>query len=371
MKARAVLLGMLLFMPCCGRYVERERETGHRGEARLNPFLAAERFLAALGHQVESSRRWPSPDEADAMLVVPAAMLGAEGFVREAAAWVGGGGHLVCLFAHGDRNTGDWRLAEDAATVDLPGPLREWLREEAGVEVRTTGLAGSGRRVIVVAGEAFEVTRTGWRRFEGGPGLDGDGGVVRSVASWRRGEGRVTLVSDARVFRNRFLGEAENASLLAWLAELSREGATVFVHGSGVSIWQLLWRHGWPAITGLVGWLGLVLWRWTARFGPCDEGLAVDERRDYTRHLRAVGGFYWRFDRGAGLLGRLREEAGERLQRRRAAAGGTGDDLFALAEAISGVPRERVQLAMSGVARPDPADFTRVTADLQQLLKTL
>ena len=354
----------------CGRYVERERATGHRGAARLNPFLAAESFLAELGHPVASGRSWPSPGHGDAMLVMPAGMLAAEGLVREAQSWVRQGGHLVCLFAHAGADSNDWRMDHGEAEKP-PEVLLAWLKE-AGVRVRTeAGVSASlGRRVVTAGGEVFEISRPGPGAFLLG-GARGDAVKARSVASLPCGKGRLTLVGDARVFRNRFIGEAENASLLAHLADLSRGGLIRFVRGSGVSFWSMLWRNGWPGIIGVLAWVVVWLWRSLARFGPTEEEVAPDGRRDQVRHLEATGGFLWRLDRGHGLLGPLRGEVVERLQRRRAAAGKSGDDIFALAAAISGLPRDRVWQALVAPPTADQALFTCITTDLQQLLNTL
>lgn len=357
----------------CGHYIERERETGYRGAARLNPFLAAERFLRDTEWEVVAERRWPDLGVGDAMVMMPAGMLSAEGLMRDAGEWVEQGGHLVCLFDHADSRRDDWLTGLTIPEDELPAVLVEWLRGR-GVTMPTGGegkkAAKVDARVVRVDDEAFEVTRTGGGKFV--VTADGVEAKPRAFVSMECGRGRLTLVGDARVFRNRWIGEADNAALLGELAAVSREGVIRIVQGTGVSFWALVWRHGWTVVIGVVALTVVWLWRSMPRFGPRAELAVADDRRSYLRHLAAVGGFFWRLDRGAGLLAPLRGEVIERLQRRHAAAGGKVDgDIFALAEAISGVPRERAQRALTDTGRADPARFTRMTADLQQMLNTL
>jgi hypothetical protein len=362
----------------CGHYVEREQEVGYRGAARLNPYLAAERFLERLDREVAAERSWPDLGYGDAMVVMPAAMLSAEGFVRQAGEWVNNGGHLVCLFDHADTGFNDWHegLRLTGFEEETPAVWVEWLKQHGVTlaEGREAGkAAGFDKRVVRLDDEAFEVSKAGAGKFMLEDDHAGGGsGKARTFVSLPCGRGRVTLVADARMFRNRWIGEAEHAALLGELAAVSRDGTIRFVLGSGVSFWAMVWRHAWQVVAGLLAVTAVWLWRWMPRFGPRAELVAPDERRDYLRHLAAVGGFFWRLDRGAGLLGPLRAEVIERLQRRFTAAGGkAGEDIFALAETISGVPRDRAQRALTDTTRPDPARFTHMTADLQQMLNTL
>ena len=124
-------------------------------------------------------------------------------------------------------------------------------------------------------------------------------------------------------------------------------------------------------IVGLLVVVAVWLWRALPRFGPLQVETRIDDWRDYRRHLEAVGGFLWRHDRGHSLLEPLRRDVQERLQRRRAAAGAQAADIFGLAESISAIPGERVRRALTATGEPDPAAFTRITSDLQQLLRTL
>lgn len=364
---RLLLWGLLLSLVGC-EYEEVEKEIGHRGEARIDPYLAGRRFLGELGYEVRRERRWPVLDGADAMVVLPAAMIEGRGTVNQLRIWVGGGGHLVCLFDGASSARNDW---SDFEGMEVPPAeaLVEWM-EMLGLGFDPEKPDSVEEQEWVIDGpDGFRIERGGAPRFTWqGAEKEVSG---ESFVSMLIGEGRLTLVADARPFRNRHIGEADHALLLAELARASRSGALVFVVGSGVSFWAMLWRTCWPVIVGLLVVVAFWLWRALPRFGPLQVETRVDAWRDYRRHLEAVGGFLWRHDRGHSLLEPLRLEVQERLQRRRAAAGAQAGDIFALAESISGVPSERVRRALSGAGEPDPAGFTRITSDLQQLLQTL
>jgi len=366
-RCMMLLCGLLALGGC--EYEEVERKIGYRGEARIDPYLAGRRFLGELGYDVRRERRWPELGGGDAMVILPAAMVEGRGTVEQLRRWVGDGGHLVCLFDGASSARNDWGMLM-AKDPPPPEALVEWI-ESLGMKYDAEAEGADSED-----GEFWELGDLGEFGIEK-PGVPrfswewNEEEAAESVVSEMIGEGRLTLLSDARPLRNRYIGEADHALLLAALARASRPGAVVFVVGSGVSFWAMLWRSGWPVIVALLVVIAIWLWRALPRFGPLKVETRIDDWRDYRRHLEAVGGFLWRHDRGHSLLEPLRREVQERLQRRRAAAGTQADDIFDLAASISGIPGERVRRALVGVGAPDPAGFTRITADLQQLLRTL
>ncbi len=377
----------LLLSGCGDDYREEERETGYRGKARLDPFLAAERFLRRLGHDVRVDRSWPQVDRSTGTMMMPAAMLEAKGYVDEVRDWVRRGGHLICFFSWTSAARNEWRAYPEAPT-EPSAELKAWM-EDAGWRV-LPGAKGDAMSVVIAEKakdgngkqgtepemeewtfkrRSFLVRKLGPELFE--PlGREGTKEEGRRFVSVPYGGGRLTLVADARPFRNRSIGEADHAPLLAALVMAARPGAVIVVLGTDVSFWHLVWTNGWTVLVAL-GALALVwLWRSLPRFGPLEASVRVDDWRDYRRHLDAVGGFFWRTDRGQSLLAPLRQEVMERLRQRRAVAGAESD-LIVLAGTIADVPQERVRAALDETLRHDSASFTRVTGDLQRLLERL
>ena len=180
------------------------------------------------------------------------------------------------------------------------------------------------------------------------------------------------MITDGRIFRNRWIADHEHAALLAALIEATEyEGAVGFLRGSGLSLWGLLGNHLWPVLVGLGLLAVLWLWQSLTRFGPVEASDGVSTLRGYEHHLEALGDFQWRLDRAAALLAPLRGQIVERGQRLSARAGRRDDDFFQFLADRADLPRERVFRALAESAPPDSATLTRTAADLQKLLQVL
>ena len=73
----------LLFFSGCGPKEERravdEIPMGYVGKARINPYLAAEKYLDQLGWNVESTRTWSNYDNETRMIILPGSFLRTKG----------------------------------------------------------------------------------------------------------------------------------------------------------------------------------------------------------------------------------------------------------------------------------------------------
>ncbi|WP_035605424.1 DUF4350 domain-containing protein [Haloferula sp. BvORR071] len=358
----ACFLGLLL--AGCGSHQTIIREIGYKGKARLDAYLAAERFLERYGYTVESEPGWPDLDHDASMLIVPGSVLSTETYVREVATWVSNGGHLVCLVENAESYIDDWsqfhsRYRDEDEEV-VPAPLKKWLtamRLELGESTdkkQTAEELKTGEETYQVFAESFATVSA----FKGPAGLFGQCAY---------GEGLISVMTDARPFRNRYIADHEHAALLLALAEQSpNEGRIIVVRDAALSLWNLLWRNAWPALIGLFALTLVWLWKNMPRFGPLRREEARSNLRDYDHHLEALGDFQWRLDRGSAMLRPLRELIIERAQRHSAAAQ-RGIDLFEWIGERSGIGRERAERAMTQERPPDAGTFTRVIADLQKI----
>jgi len=362
-----LLLGLLLVAAsgCGGQY--EEREIGYKGRARVNPWLAAERFARSYDFQVESLAAWRAPAAGDAVWFVPASILNNGSFIRRVEAWARTGGHLVVLLEHAAAETNDWQTLDPE--LSPAATLLEML-DRLGIEVKEDPsddhVAEPGVGEITLENDEFEVAakaRATVAMHGTTPGV---------FASTRAGRGRVSVLTDARPLRNRWIGEHQHAEfLLALMGATEREGAVVFVRGSGLSFWAMVRRHLWPVLCGLALVLALWLWKNLSRFGPLEAAAAPSAPRGYDHHLEALGNFHWRLDRAAVLLAPLREQILERGQRLCMRSGRLDDGLLQLLAARSGLPKERVARALADAAPADTLLATRIVADLQVLLKVL
>ncbi len=363
MKWFIMLLAGLTLTSC--DYTEVKREIGYKGKARVNPWLAAERFAAQYEGKVRSLATWTAPEFGDAVWFVPASILGNESFTRRIEDWVNKGGHLVLLVEHANAETNDW--SGDPGKQKLQPALIQML-ERAEIELKDPGFTKSTvtAKDIEFGGETYEIDA------QSETSVAVDGGKPGVFASVEYGEGRMTVLTDGRLFRNRWIGEKENADLLdALIRATGYEGNIGFLRGSGLSLWGLLSDQLWPILIAL-GLLTLLwLWKNFTRFGPIEAAAGASALRGYEHHLEALGDFQWRLDRAAALLSPLRGQIVERGQRLSARAGRRDDDFFQFLADRAGLPRERVFRALAEAAPPDAAILTRTTADLQRLLQVL
>jgi hypothetical protein len=303
-------------------YTEVEREIGYKGKARINPWLAAERFVARLDYEVRSLPAWTPPGFDDLVWFVPAGLLNNRSYIREVQTWVEEGGHLVILVENAHSETSDWSKETGEPMLE---PVLIRMLEYMGVELGTGGFSKSEVRASAVSfgGDSYQVDARSKSR------VSADGGDAGVFASVEQGEGRLTVITDGRIFRNRWIGDHEHAALLAALVGASEyDGAVGFLRGSGLSLWGLLGRHLWPVLAALGLLVFFWLWKSLARFGPIEAADGVSTLRGYEHHLEALGGFQWRLDRAAGLLAPLRAQIVERGQRISVRAGRRDEDFF-------------------------------------------
>ena len=300
MNRLLLLAAAALALTACDS-TEVEREIGYKGKARINPWLAAERFVARMDRDVRAVISWTDPQPGDAVWVVPASVLGNESFTRRMEAWVRDGGHLIVLVEYADEETNDW--AEDHAPPILEQAVRLML-ERTGFDFQPPAATRSEivAEEIMFEGRPFQVDAksNATVAVAGGPP-----GVFASLAT---GDGRITVVTDGRLFRNRWIGDYEHAALLDALVRVThyQKGAVGFMRGSGLSLWALLREHLWPVLLGLALWLVFWLWKNLTRFGPLEAATVPPVLRGYEHHLEALGHFQWRLDRTAALLSPLR-----------------------------------------------------------------
>jgi hypothetical protein len=387
-------------------------EEGYRGRARFNPFLAGWRLLEGNGWAVEERHGLAELPEGDVVLVLAAQSDQGEGAADDLAAWIEGGGHLVYLLAGADRYQDDWarrsesergrseRTAGDgaegspAASPDSVSGAREEnsLKAEPGVEeegevaaypvLDRLGFRVRPRteftRACSVGGRALAL------EMPPGVGVRGprewrwqrDAGVVRSeergpagVLSVPVGEGRLTVIGDAKPWRNRFVGEQDHAELFWRIVTLhgEPEGAWFLSH-TRISFFALLWEYGWMPLVALGVWIALWLWRSVRRFGPILPD-PEPASRDFLGHLDQAGAFLWARAGSTSLAGPVRRRVAARIVRLVGpmAGGGFSEEQWALLSRASGLPVARLRWALEGPVPKRRRAFTDLMAALQTI----
>jgi len=250
--------------------VPRKEWIGPSGEARLRPFLAAERLAARMGMPARELRSLPEIDAPapGGVLIVPDAR---QGFDRARIArlllWVAGGGHLIV----------------EAEPPRLDDPLLDALQVK-----RAKGAA----RERPAFPDAISLQP---------PAVEPRVQIADKLISFARGRGLVTVASSLHFARNESIGEHDHADLLWRLLTLTpaRE-LQVFFLPQRLSLTRFLAEHAWPVLGAALVLLAAWLWRIAARFGPIAPD-APPARRRLLDHLRASGRYYW----SQGLRGEL------------------------------------------------------------------
>lgn len=340
---------------------ERVTETipvGFHGEARRNPFLAAERLYMRLGAQVRDLHALSAlrrlPHGAVLLVAAPHGALGPRE-LDALLAWVRSGGRLIV----------------EAERPPLPDALLERLRvqrtQRRGARVTLVPLAGYDKPLHALGLGAFSLAPPAadilWS-------IDSDAGTC--LAALRHGAGSVLVATSLDFMRNALIGELDHAEL-AWA--LAGRGAAhdILVLGplEAPSLLEWLRVNAWQALAGAAVLLALWLWRIVPRFGPLAPDPAPGRRR-LLDHLRAAGRFHWQHGDRARLLDAAREACLARIARAHpeAAALGAAARAARLAE-LYGLPADALAGALSAEPPRDALAFTRRIALLQSIHERL
>jgi hypothetical protein len=361
MSKRLVLLWVfILLFSGCQDYVEKERETGYKGKARVNPFLAFERFVEMeTGQPLEMRERWQEMDEDAALVILPATMLTSKEYVKQLKSWVASGGHAVFIIDHAEMRANEW--SDSMIDVDVPDVVQGLCRD-VGMTLDESAQANQFQK-LKLGEEEYRVNLSSSYQLA----YDGDSELPLATADW--GDGAVTFLVDGNLMRNRTIDQEQHIEVVASLLDMSREGRMIFMRGVGISFFGMLWDRGWMVIVGVVVLMLFWLLRHMPRFGPLDHDAEDTQMRAYDHHLEMIGNFHWRLDRGRSLLEPLRMEAQELCHHWQVKTGRIDEGLFEVMAMQTNLSLEQVQRAMTEWKIKDSLTFTNTVADLQLIRK--
>lgn len=201
-------------------------------------------------------------------------------------------------------------------------------------------------------------------------------GTTKTAAALHliRGGGRITVLTHARPFRNRWLGEHDHARWLSALIGEDSEQEVHFVAAATASFWALLWEKGWMAIVMVGVCIAFWLWRHMPRFGPMQK-VELDETRHFASHIGALGQFFWRMRRPDVLVHAAREAVWEKLRQHHS---GLEVHTRQLSETLAAsiaqrceIPLQRVQDAFHIPPPQQAHHFIPLMRDLQTMRRML
>ena len=342
-----------------------EIETGYRGKARRDPFLAAERFLTENNFDVSTHTSLGDGPPHGATLIATAQSFGNRGTTDSVLDWVHNGGHLLLLLDGGETFRDDWEREHRERTT-REQPERTELLEKLGIKETKDG---GGELEVTLADATAKVKIPARFTWEKGRAPEKMNILVRqdeevALASFRRGTGSISIAAHAEPFRNRHLGDGDNAWLLLRLIGHPTGDEVWILNGVRVSFFGMLWEHGWMALIAAAALLAAWLWKSLPRFGPL-RAAEDTGTRDFAEHLSLTGAFLWRHRQRTQLIEPLRETV-TRAAVRRGLLRNDPDFPEKLA-ALAQMDPLHVRAALLSEAIGDPRSFLRAIQNLRQL----
>ena len=296
--------------------------TGYTGEAKRNPWLAAQRFLDHFGARNKEVRALPDLRNLPprATLIIPEAHHTITDSLRDAVvAWVADGGHLIVEGEHAGLDDslvsafGIERLATDFSAFD-PDEDEDY-KESPYTRISLPGSTSPAN----VQFEAYMSLRAD------DAGFQADGTFGTYVIAKRYGTGSVIVVNDLDYLKNSMIGALDHAAFLLDLLRATvnlsdgndapfAQPVLLFNQPAKLSLLTWLEKHAWAPLAGAALALIVWLWRVVPRFGP----LIPDPQRARRRlldHLRASGRFLWANGHAPRLLESARESCLRRIAR--------------------------------------------------------
>lgn len=389
-------VAVALLFCSCGEKEKKRRTTGYKGEARSNAFLAAQRLLGKRGEEVEQRSGLGELDYGTSTVFLAPSSLNTVGRAKRLMEWADHGGHLVFMISGGEKTGNDFQMRVGSWSMfDEESSGVKYLLDQLGVEVKDwetqsadsslaslnvddwEGMSEEGRVLLGSEVSEFQIANKElqvhhWAdkaiiydvRYTGDIGSEDDASENKHrFLSLAYGSGRVTILSDARPLRNRYIGQVDHAQLLVDLVALSRGGTIVFTNGSGEGLLSLVWRYFWMAVIGVLVAIVFWLWKNLPRFGPTQD-LPESTMREFSGQVRGIGRFLWQNKRDDAMLGAMRRNINRKLA---LVSGEHHEGVFEQLSTVTDLPVEQVIEAMTREQIREPGVMVRVTRNLQKI----
>lgn len=362
MKARLFLAALLALLVGLGvawfraNFEKRpvQEWVGASGEARLRPYLAAERLAERMGWKATELRSLPelgSLPASGVLLMPPRRQALTADRLAEIVGWVERGGHLIA----------------DAEYLGVADPLFDAL----GVRRAEAQRLVKPHRVEIRPGRTLAVALYGGMKLAL-PEAPVRFRIEEQLASFVRGRGLVTVATTLEFAENRAIGQLDHAELLWHLLTLtpSRE-LVVYWAPARLSLWTFLTENAAPALAAFLSLLVLWLWSIAPRFGPVAPD-APPGRRRLLDHLRASGRYFWNKGLRARLVIAARDAALRRIARAQPDfANASERERVARLASLAGIGMEEAHRFLVAGGAMRGADFIKLTQQAQRIHSAL
>ncbi|MGI0117476.1 DUF4350 domain-containing protein [Zooshikella sp. RANM57] len=362
-------------------------------EARLNEYLAAERFIQRNNIHIESHKNLKLldhlPKTSDAIILSSSRASLSEHRRQQLDTWVRQGGHLLVSYSEPwlfddqvlDPLLASWGIkavylqedeldalygkksssksekdksAKDVAQCETPVHLPITLtwpteKEPLAIDLRTDfGLVSTKGELLLKNS------------------LEPPYQLIQKPI----GDGRVTVLTYMGIWQNDEIGDYDHAYLLHLL--LKDHSSVWWLYGLEYpSLWQLLVQHALPILVSLGTFILFFCWYRAKRFGPTKPE-ASPERRQLLEHLQAVASFFWRNKQSSYLINTLKQQVEQRIRLHHKQYSELPQaKQYRLLATLSGLPVEEIQWTMSQDSLQNEIEFIRVTRNLQHIRNQL
>jgi len=298
-----------------------EKDQGYQGEAKSNPYLAAEFFLRRMGQNSEKIKLFTNKQKKlnhDDTLLVPSVRLAFDSRrSTDMLEWVTKGGHLIITGQpDAESNTNQRDHILDFLGLYLE---RQSLGDDSsGIEEEpvNVGIYDEDHFWQVDFDDYLIISKM--TKFNSEIIWSIDDNERLHALQIRSGQGRVTLLSDIRIFRNDYIESYDHAAFLLSLAndQLEASANGVFYYSlfeDQMSLYQWLWENAKPFMISFLVFIIVVLWKLIPRFGPLIN-VQRPIRRKFLDHLSASGNYHWRQGHYNQLLIEVRKQLSNKVK---------------------------------------------------------
>ncbi|SFP23326.1 protein of unknown function [Pseudomonas sp. NFPP07] len=372
-----LLGGLLLYLYLNARPYQETIDHGPSPQARANPYLAAEMFLRQRGLQVHHANGLEvlptlKPQQNSLLLLGERSNMTPQQ-VEQLLDWARAGGRLLfvaeALWNKEAGRSGDLLLD------------RLHLRQFLSKDLKAPP-PGAGKEPYPKLTKLYleDQDAPAYIGFDTDFHLEDPDNLSQSWANSARathmmqlsyGQGSVTVLTDAEIWKTPLIAKYDNAWLLWYLSADS--DVTLLFDTDHDSLWSLLLKYFPQALVALAALLGLWLWHVGVRHGPMQAPMPR-ARRQLREHLQASAHFLLRHTGQQGLLHSLQQDILRRAQHRhpgfeRLTAAEQGQVLARLTRQPDSVISQA--LAPQPAQRLSSADFSRLVTHLQTLRNAL
>lgn len=375
LSAILVLAALLAFTAFNIQPYDEVVELGPSPEAQRNPYLAAEQFLVTQGRVVKRNESHIStlaavPDQHVLLLLGPRDQMSKQQ-VQQLLDWVAGGAHLIFVAEQ------LWNEQAHASGDPLLDALQLQQYETADENSAPPADAGQPDLTrLYLENEdapAYLAFDTDFHLYDAESKAHAwaNSSGATHMLQLRHGEGLITALTDAWIWRNEFIRNYDHAWLLWYLTQ---DRDVTLVHDSRHdSLASQLLRHFPEALVALALLLLLGLWHLGQRHGPLQLPEAPGQRQ-LQEHLRGSADFLYRQAGQAFVLGRLQDDIRRQARRHHPAFDHLppGEQCRLLAR-LSQLPEDAIERALRppSQTRLSAAEFTRQVSHLQSLRNVL